>query len=552
VLALQRVYPEFDFRHVVPRNWSNSALCHLCRICSVLPVSSELTSQVLLLAVYRVALHPLKKFPGPLFFKITDWPNVYHSFKGDRYLLLADLHKRYGPIVRFGPNRISCCSASALQSIYGVRANTGKADWYRIWEMLFGAASTATILDRKVHAKRKRVLQLGFSERALSDVEHILLRNTDEFCDILLDDSTKNSVDQKGWGPARNLSLLVGYLTFDNMGEMVFSKSFGMQHRDTNRAFLGLSMDALRGLNTVAFIPLLLTMKLHILFFNGVHQGMMKYKHYCANQSDERIARSGTLQKPDIWTRVINGKDDITGHSFTPEDLRSEAAILVSVASHPMRITVSALTHYLLDRPDCMQKLVSELRGTFEDVGEIGVGDKLKSCSYLRACITETLRLSPSIPGIPLRTARKGGAVVDGEFFPEGTDLGVPTYALQHAEEYFADPFQFVPERWIPAVSQGTTSKYQTAEAQRKANEAFCAFSLGPDGCIGQTMVYQHVSVIVARMLWTFELKRTDGSDAEQDRIGKARDWAMHGEYPMNDKFAAEGDGPWIQVRKRV
>jgi cytochrome P450 len=386
--------------------------------------------QVLLLAVYRAALHPLRKHPGPLIFKITDWLNVYHSFKGDRYLLLADLHKRYGPIVRFGPNRISFCSASALQSIYGVRANTGKADWYRIWEMLFGAASTATILDRKVHAKRKRILQLGFLERALSDVEHVLLRNTDEFCDILLDDSIKNPVDSDGWGPGRNLSLLVGYLTFDNMGEMVFSKSFGMQNRDTNRAFLGLSRDALRGLNTVAFIPLLLKIKLHILFFNEVNEGMVKYKAYCADQSDERIARSGTLQSPDIWTCVIDGKDELTGHSFTPEDLRSEAAILVSVASHPMRIIVSALTHYLLDRPDCMQELVRELRETFNDVGESRVGEKLKSCSYLRACITETLRISPSIPGIPLRTARKGGIIIDSEFFPEGTDVGVSTYTL--------------------------------------------------------------------------------------------------------------------------
>jgi hypothetical protein len=61
-------------------------------------------------------------------------------------------------------------------------------------------------------------LQLGFSERALNEVEHVLLRNTNEFCKIPLDESTKHAVDGKGWGPARNLSLMVGYLTFDNLG----------------------------------------------------------------------------------------------------------------------------------------------------------------------------------------------------------------------------------------------------------------------------------------------------------------------------------------------
>lgn len=502
-------------------------------------------------AIYRVALHPLRKHPGPFLNKITDWPNVYHSFKGDRYILLTDLHKQYGPVVRFGPNRISFCDAGALQTIYGVRANTRKADWYRIWEMLFGAASTATIIDRKAHAKRKRILQMGFSDRALGELESVLLQNVNDFCEILLDDSIKNAVDEKGWGPIRDLNKAVGHMTFDTMGEMVFSKSFGMQRGSANRQFLDLSMDALRGLNTVAFIPLLLKMKLHIIFFGEVNDGMMKYKDYCAKQSDERISRSAELKRPDIWSRVITGKDPVTGHSFTSEDLQSEAAIIVSVASHPMRITVSALTHYLLDRPNCMAKLVHELRSVFREVEEIRTGEKLKSCEYLRACITETLRLSPSIPGIPLRTARKGGLVFKGEFFPEGTDVGVATYALHHSEDYWEDPYEFIPERWFSGKSGETPSKYQTAEAQSKASEAFCAFSLGPDGCLGQAMVYQHAMIIAARLLWTFEVRRTNGSDGA-GRIGDAQKWARHGEYPLNDKFAAEGDGPWVQVRKRA
>jgi cytochrome P450 len=506
---------------------------------------------VVVIAIYRVAFHPLRKHPGPFLSKITDWPNVYHSFRGDRYILLTDLHQRYGPVVRFGPNRISFCKASALQPVYGARANTRKSDWYRIWEMLFGAASTATIIDRKVHAKRKRILQIGFSERALGDLEPVLLQNVNEFCEILLDESTKHAVDAKGWGPVKDLSRMVGFLTFDTMGEMIFSKSFGMQRGSINRQFLDLSMDALRGLNTVAFIPMLMKLKLHILFFGQVNDGMMKYKDYCAEQSDERISRSGELQRPDIWTQIIGGKDPITGHSFTSAELRSEAAILVSVASHPMRITVSALTHYLLDSPECMQKLVSELQGTFRGVEEIHSGDKLKSCRYLRACLTETLRLSPSIPGIPLRTARRGGLVVNGEFFPEGTDVGVATYALQHSLEYWEDPYIFAPERWLSCENGETPSKYQTAKAQSKANEAFCAFGLGPDGCLGQTMVYQHAMIIVACMLWTFEVRRTNGSDGA-GRMGKAQEWARLGEYPLNDKFAAEGDGPWIQVRKRA
>jgi hypothetical protein len=133
------------------------------------------------------------------------------------------------------------------------------------------------------------------------------------------------------------------------LGEVVFSKSFRIQQRDTNRTFPGLSMDALRGLNTVGFIPLLMNTKLPTLFFSEVNDGMMKYKDYCAEQSDERIARLGELQKPDIWTRIADGKDPISGHSFTREGLRSEANPGVSRLA-PDAHYRQCLAHYLLDR----------------------------------------------------------------------------------------------------------------------------------------------------------------------------------------------------------
>ena len=65
-------------------------------------------------------------------------------------------------------------------------------------------------------------------------------------------------------------------------------------------------------------------------------------------------------------------------------------------------------------------------------------------------------------------------------------------------------------------------------------------------------MVYNHVMIIVSRVLWIFDIRRAGGADGEAARIGRANEWAMGGEYPMIDKFAAEGDGPWVQVRKRA
>jgi len=42
---------------------------------------------------------------------------VYHALKGDRHWDLDELHQKYDPIVRFGPNHISINDAQALEPI---------------------------------------------------------------------------------------------------------------------------------------------------------------------------------------------------------------------------------------------------------------------------------------------------------------------------------------------------------------------------------------------------------------------------------------------------
>lgn len=64
--------------------------------------SSYFTALYTSIAVYRLFLHPLRKFRGPYWAKLS---NFYHSYlirKSDNYLVLQKLHQEYGPIIRMG------------------------------------------------------------------------------------------------------------------------------------------------------------------------------------------------------------------------------------------------------------------------------------------------------------------------------------------------------------------------------------------------------------------------------------------------------------------
>jgi cytochrome P450 len=260
----------------------------------------------------------------------------------------------------------------------------------------------------------------------------------------------------------------------------------------------------------------------------------------------------------DFFSALLQARDDKTGQGFSTDQLVSEAGLLTIAGGDTTVTATTAIFFYLLHYPSCYTRLEKEIRGTFSAVEGIRIGSQLASCHYLLACIEETLRLNPPVGSTLMREVLPGGLCVDGQWFPPGTDIAVPHYALHHDEHYFPEPFTFKPGRWLTkdssnTIDMGLDMRATDDEPDKPsvASSAFTAFGVGRTSCIGRYLAYQEISLVVARTLWLFDIRLAPGSTLGEgsEKLGAGRH--RHKEFQTWDRFVSVHEGPLLQFRKR-
>jgi len=206
------------------------------------------------LAIYRVTLHPLAKYPGPFLAKITILYDTYHSYAKDRHADQYECQKKYGNVFRYGPNYLIINTPGGLKDIY-TNAKTNPIQKGSQYKFLFdyGNVSTHSAIDRNVHAFKRRVLSYAFSESALRNLEPTMIKTIDRWMTALGADA---SDETKGWSKAKNMAHWANYVTFDVLGDLCFGKPFGMIESDDLRSVTDLLLIRAGLLLVVCFVSL--------------------------------------------------------------------------------------------------------------------------------------------------------------------------------------------------------------------------------------------------------------------------------------------------------
>ncbi|KAG9230345.1 putative Isotrichodermin C-15 hydroxylase [Amylocarpus encephaloides] len=224
-----------------------------------------------------------------------------------------------------------------------------------------------------------------------------------------------------------------------------------------------------------------------------------------ADHARQRKALSHGFSKKALWAQesiVQEFVDKLIGrfHEFAK---KGEVFDIVNVAgSETTASTLAALTNNLLRYPQTYAKLKTEIRTKFSSESEITLS-AVNELEYLSACIEEGLRIFPPAPIGFLRIIQKGGDTIDGEVIPGGTAVSVSSWCAHHSPVNFKDPDEFIPERWLNGKGYDSDKK-----------SAHRPFSLGPRGCIGKDLSYVEMRLVLAKIIWNFDLNNADEAEA--------------------------------------
>ena len=284
------------------------------------------------LVVYRLIYHPLSQYPGPLLGRITGFYSVYHAWQGYRHLDFYSLHQAYGNIVRYGPNSISINTNTALHDIYGFKANVRKANFYSAFPASKGTWSTHSAIDKKLHARKRRVLSQAFSDSAMRGLQPHIIHVIRTLCTAIAEFPQVNSLhekDRESWSTPRNMANWANYMSYDVLGDICYGQSFHTLETEENRFAVELVGMSSQYHYLNAQMPVLKKLGLDRLLFPTLRVDRQRFMAYSKSKLTQRMKLGTNTDRRDFFYFLLKAKDPETGEGFATQELWGESNVLL-------------------------------------------------------------------------------------------------------------------------------------------------------------------------------------------------------------------------------
>ncbi|XP_058130755.1 probable cytochrome P450 6a14 [Anopheles ziemanni] len=226
-------------------------------------------------------------------------------------------------------------------------------------------------------------------------------------------------------------------------------------------------------------------------------------------QDTVQYREKNNVQRNDFMNLLLQIKnkgklDEVTGGSvgkgevgMTQNELAAQVFIFFLAGFETSSTTMNFCLYELAKNPEIQDRLREEIDRAIEDNGGEVTYDVVMGIQYLDNVINETLRKYPpveSLTRVPMRDYTVPGTKY---VIPKDTLVQIPVYALHHDEEFYPEPDQFNPDRFLPE------------EVKKRHPYVYLPFGEGPRICIGLRFGVMQAKLGLITLLRNFRFSPT-------------------------------------------
>ncbi|CAN0884241.1 Cytochrome P450 86A2 [Linum grandiflorum] len=214
----------------------------------------------------------------------------------------------------------------------------------------------------------------------------------------------------------------------------------------------------------------------------------------------------------DLLSRFMKKKKE----SYSDTFLQHVALNFILAGRDTSSVALSWFFWLIIQNPSVEEKVLKELCTVLEDTRGSDVSkwlddpldfEEVDRLVYLKAALSETLRLYPSVPQDSKHVV-SDDVLPDGTFLPAGSSVTYSIYAAGRMRSTWGDDcMEFRPERWLSSDGD----KFVAHDSYK-----FVAFNAGPRICLGKDLAYLQMKSVVAAVLLRHRLTVAPGHKVEQ------------------------------------
>lgn len=435
---------------------------------------------------YAFLLSPLRKVPGPLLARLTSKRGDLDNFSG-RVCQTADEDiAKYGEVYVYKPNAVCISNPNDVRTILGSQ-DFRKASFFDI----FNDGHTTNIVSQREPAlasRRRRQIGPYLNYGYLTKMEPLIQRHGYE----AIRTKWEGLLGKNDGEPTEvNYRIDTQLATFDIMSSL----SFGRDPSSISKGSSSISewSSVIMGLLENPFVLALLSLipfPLLMRPWKWMYAELAVYSKESAHMRKELLA-NGAPAPADMLQAFLEAEDPESKVKMSSSEVQAECIMMMLAGSETTSSAIMWVFHLLLLHPEKLRLAVDEVRAAFPPHHLISHKEILTKLPYVEACVSETLRVSPTTAGLTPRISKTRGIQLQGHFIPPGTEIFVNLRSVNMHESTWDEPRRFEPERFI---------------GNDEAKKTLFTFSYGPRNCIGRNLAWVEMLTIVANVLKDYDI----------------------------------------------